>query len=197
MNKKKILPVVITAALLGVILATVSLNRKTDKSGDLTLHDSTVKEVESMVRLCSMDIYEETPVKATIGSRHLFGRITLRGSVTFDIEHLAIDMTGDTIVVKLPPERVEILESTDKDSYIVIDTWNDHILGSGKFTTAEENKIKEKVKQNAIKNIYRKGYVKRARAEAVDNLTRMLTNVTSKPVKVIDPMPEGNRSHAR
>lgn len=94
--------------------------------------------------------------------------------------------------MQLPPEKVEILESTDKDSYIVIDTWNDRFMGSGSFTTAEENKIKEKVKQNAIKSIYRKGYVKRARAEAAENLTAMLSALTSKPVVVTDPTPEGN-----
>lgn len=193
MKTKKIFPIIAAAILLGGILLIVSLNRKSSRqSGDLTVDGAMVKEVESMVRLCSMDIYEETPVKATIGNRHLFGRITLKGSITFDLERIALKMSGDTLRVQLPPEKVEILESTDKDSYIVIDTWNDRFMGSGSFTTAEENKIKEKVKQNAIKSIYRKGYVKRARAEAAENLTAMLPALTSKPVVVTDPTPEGN-----
>lgn len=193
MKTKKIFPIIAAAILLGGILLVVSLNRKSSRqSGDLTIDGAMVKEVESMVRLCSMDIYEETPVKATIGNRHLFGRITLKGSITFDLERISLKMSGDTLRVQLPPEKVEILESTDKDSYIVIDTWNDRFMGSGSFTTAEENKIKEKVKQNAIKSIYRKGYVKRARAEAAENLTAMLSALTSKPVVVTDPTPEGN-----
>lgn len=193
MKTKKIFPIIAAATLLGGILLIVSLNRKSSRqSGDLTIDGAMVKEVESMVRLCSMDIYEETPVKATIGNRHLFGRITLKGSITFDLERIALKMSGDTLRVQLPPEKVEILESTDKDSYIVIDTWNDRFMGSGSFTTAEENKIKEKVKQNAIKSIYRKGYVKRARAEAAENLTAMLSALTSKPVVVTDPTPDGN-----
>jgi len=193
MKTKKIFPIIAAAILLGGILLIVSLNRKSSRqSGDLTVDGAMVKEVESMVRLCSMDIYEETPVKATIGNRHLFGRITLKGSITFDLERIVLKMSGDTLRVQLPPEKVEILESTDKDSYIVIDTWNDRFMGSGSFTTAEENKIKEKVKQNAIKSIYRKGYVKRARAEAAENLTAMLSALTSKPVVVTDPTPDGN-----
>lgn len=193
MKTKKIFPIIAAAILLGGILLIVSLNRKSSQqSGDITIDGAMVKEVESMVRLCSMDIYEETPVKATIGNRHLFGRITLKGSITFDLERIALKMSGDTLRVQLPPEKVEILESTDKDSYIVIDTWNDRFMGSGSFTTAEENKIKEKVKQNAIKSIYRKGYVKRARAEAAENLTAMLSALTSKPVVVTDPTPDGN-----
>lgn len=193
MKTKKIFPIIAAAILLGGILLIVSHNRKSSQqSGDITIDGAMVKEVESMVRLCSMDIYEETPVKATIGNRHLFGRITLKGSITFDLERIVLKMSGDTLRVQLPPEKVEILESTDKDSYIVIDTWNDRFMGSGSFTTAEENKIKEKVKQNAIKSIYRKGYVKRARAEAAENLTAMLSALTSKPVVVTDPTPEGN-----
>lgn len=193
MKTKKIFPIIAAAILLGGILLIVSLNRKSSRqSGDLTIDGAIVKEVESMVRLCSMDIYEETPVKATIGNRHLFGRITLKGSITFDLERIVLKMSGDTLRVQLPPEKVEILESTDKDSYIVIDTWNDRFMGSGCFTTAEENKIKEKVKQNSIKSIYRKGYVKRARAEAAENLAAMLSALTSKPVVVTDPTPEGN-----
>lgn len=193
MKTKKIFPIIAAAILLGGILLIVSLNRKSSQqSGDLTIDGAMVKEVESMVRLCSMDIYEETPVKATIGNRHLFGRITLKGSITFDLERIALKMSGDTLRVQLPLEKVEILESTDKDSYIVIDTWNDRFMGSGSFTTAEENKIKEKVKQNAIKSVYRKGYVKRARAEAAENLTAMLSALTSKPVVVTDPTPDGN-----
>lgn len=193
MKTKKIFPIIAAAILLGGILLIVSLNRKSSQqSGDITIDGAMVKEVESMVRLCSMDIYEETPVKATIGNRHLFGRITIKGSITFDLERIVLKMSGDTLRVQLPPEKVEILESTDKDSYIVIDTWNDRFMGSGSFTTAEENKIKEKVKQNAIKSIYRKGYVKRARAEAAENLTAMLSALTSKPVVVTDPIPEGN-----
>lgn len=115
MKTKKIFPIIAAAILLGGILLIVSLNRKSSRqSGDLTIDGAMVKEVESMVRLCSMDIYEETPVKATIGNRHLFGRITLKGSITFDLERIALKMSGDTLRVQLPPEKVEILESTDQ-----------------------------------------------------------------------------------
>ena len=115
MKTKKIFPIIAAAILLGGILLIVSLNRKSSQqSGDLTIDGAMVKEVESMVRLCSMDIYEETPVKATIGNRHLFGRITLKGSITFDLERIVLKMSGDTLRVQLPPEKVEILESTDK-----------------------------------------------------------------------------------
>lgn len=163
----------------------------TPKEEDRDIMDSTVKEIKSMVKLCSADIYEEVPIKASIGNRHIFARVTLKGTISFDIERLDIDQEGDTLHVALPPEEIEILESTDKDSYIVIDTWSDKLMGNSRFTTEEENKIKEKVKQNAIKNIYAKGYVRQARAEAAANLGNMISTLTTKPVKVTDPTPGG------
>lgn len=178
--------IIIAAAAAGIAWRYMSTG---DESPDI--REATVSEIKSMVSLCSMDIYRETPIKAHIGSRHIFARITLQGSVTFDIEHLTIDSAGDTLRVELPPENVEIFESTDKNSYVVIDTWNDRTTGSAHFTVAEENKIKEQVKKNAVKNLYRNGFIRQARAEATANLSRMLSAVTGKRVIVTDPTPGG------
>ena len=190
------LQLIILSAILGGLAAGAAWFFITRDSDSVNIHDATLKEVRSMVRLCSMEIYEDVPVKASIGSRHIFARVTLTGSISFDLEKIGIENKGDTLYVELPPETVEILESTGKDSYIVIDTWNDKIMGSSRFTAAEENKIKEKIRQNAVKNIYRKGYVKRARAEAVTNLTAMLSAFTGKTVIVTDPTPDGKRQPA-
>lgn len=186
------LQLIIVSAILGGIAAGVAWYFISKDSDSVEIHEATLKEVKSMVSLCTMEIYEDVPVKAHIGNKHIFARVTLTGTVSFDIEKLDIDSKGDTLYVKLPPEKVEILESTGKDSYTVIDTWNDRMMGNKRFTAAEENKIKDKVRQNAIKNIYRKGYVRRARAEAVTNLTRMLSAFTDKTVIVTDPAPNGN-----
>ena len=157
------------------------------------LHDAKVKDVKSMVQLCSVDFVEDVPVKASIGPRHFFGRETLTGSISFDLENLQQTQQGDTLSVVLPPEIVEIYESTDANSYLVIDTWNDEFMGSSNFTTAEENSIKSKVADNFRKSVYAKGYVKRARAEAVTNLKSMLSGLTGKTVIVTDPTPEGTQ----
>ena len=73
----------------------------------------------------------------------------------------------------------------------MIDTWNDSFMGSSKFTTAEENAIKSKARLQFIRRIYAKGYVRRARAEAVANLRTLLSAATGRPVEVIDPTPDG------
>ena len=190
MKSKNIITLIAVIALAAAVAGIIWYKMSPD-SDSTDIREATVSDVKSMVKLCSMDIYQETPIKAHIGRRHIFARVTLQGSVTFDIERLAIDSVGDTLRVELPPENVEIFESTEKNSYVVIDTWNDRTLGSTHFTAAEENKIKEQVKKNAIKNLYRKGFIRQARAEATGNLSRMLSAVTGKPVIVTDPTPEG------
>lgn len=153
-----------------------------------------IVDVRPMVELCSMEIYEDVPVKAHIGKRHIFARETLTGSISFDIDSISTRWCGDTLVVALPPEKVTVYESTDSDSYKVIDTWNDQWLRSSNFTTAEENDIKRKVVEAWRLSLYDRGYVKRARNEAVKNLEGMLRPfVDGKEVRVEDPSPAGYR----
>lgn len=175
--------------LLGALGAWWALSPKASRA---TMHDAAITDISPMVRLCSVDIYEDIPIKASIGPRHMFARATVNGSITFDLEDLHIREQGDTITVTLPREIVEIHESTEPGSYLVIDTWNDNIFGSDNISTTEENKIKAKVRENFRRKVYAKGYVKRARAEATANLTAMLSGLTGKTVVVNDPTPDGN-----
>lgn len=157
----------------------------------VTLHDATIKEVKDMARLCTVEIYEEVPVRGHVGQRHLVAREVLVGNISFDLEGLAMDSSSDTIRVTLPREIVEIRESTEPGSYTVIDNWNDSFMGNANITTEEENKMKKLTLDSFVKAVYAKGYVKRARAEAVANLTSLLSSMTGKPVVVTDPSPEG------
>ena len=74
------------------------------------------------MELCTVEFIEDVPIKAHIGTRHIFARTTLSGFISFDLDSAATRMKGDTIVVILPPETVEIHESTQPGSYEVIDT---------------------------------------------------------------------------
>lgn len=159
----------------------------------VTMHDAVISDLTPMARLCALDIYEDVPIKAHIGKKHIFARATLNATITFDLEGVKPEMRGDTLFVTLPPERIDIYESTEPGAYVVIDTWTDGLFGSSNFTTAEENSIKAKVRDNFRAKAYAKGYVARARKEAVANLTSMLGGLTGKPVVVTDPTPEGNR----
>lgn len=158
----------------------------------VTVHEGKISDIKPMVQLCALEVYEDVPVKGTVDTRHLFAKAAVNASISFDLEKLEQREQGDTLFVTLPPEIVEVRESTEPGAYIVIDTWNDEFFGSSNITTAEENSFKAKARENFRKSIYDKGLVRRARSEAVRNLTDMLSAMMNRPVVVSDPTPEGN-----
>lgn len=166
--------------------------RRPDEIEVLPSHPGDVKE---MVRLCSMEIYNEVPVLDTVNSKVMFAVQKQSGSISFDVEHLEIDDIGDTVRIQLPREIVEINESTEKNSWEVIDTkaiGPMSILRSDKFTLEEENRVKAKLKAKSIKRLYANGTVRQARMDAVENLTRLMQAAYRKTVIVSDPTPEGS-----
>ncbi|MDE6741373.1 MAG: hypothetical protein K2J58_03470, partial [Muribaculaceae bacterium] len=150
--------------------------------------------VKEMVRLCSMEIYNEVPVLDTVNFKVMFAIQKQSGSISFDVEHLIVNDSGDTVRIQLPREIVEVNESTEKNSWLVMDTkaiGPMSILRSNKFSLEEENRVKAKLKANSIKRLYSNGTVRQARKDAVDNLTRLMETAYRKPVIVSDPTPDG------
>ena len=145
-----------------------------EKRPPARIEEARIVDIRPMVRLLVTELHEDYPVRAHIGRKHIFARTTLEGTIGFDVEKTEQRWSGDTLFVTLPPEIVEVRESTGKNSYEVIDTWNERFLGSTNFTAGEENEIMEKVRKNWVDSVYRRGYVARARREAVENLRGML-----------------------
>lgn len=182
----------VIAAGIAVACILVYKNRGTE-GDDVKVEKGVVTDIRPLIRLCTMDFYEDVPVRGTVGKKHIFARETLTGSISFDLDSIEQSMRGDTLVVTLAAEVVEIYESTDPKSYEVIDTWNDSLFGSDNFTAAEENKVKQQVKDSFRKTVYKRGYVREARRQAVENLQSMLVALRGgKPAVVTDPTPEGN-----
>lgn len=162
------------------------------KGNNIEVSKGKIKNVESLVQLCTVDFYYEVPVKDTVNFKMLFGIQKQQGSISFDIDRLEIDAQGDTVRIVLPPEIIEIRESTEKDSWQVIDTKGLTILTRDKLTDEEENLIKSHIRQKSIRRLYQNGTVRRARAEAVSNLSSLMEKIYRKPVVVIDPTPSGS-----
>lgn len=152
----------------------------------VAMRQAAISRIEPMVRLCTVDIYQDLPIRGHVGKNHIFARCRLEGSISFDIEKLAHSMSGDTLVVKLPPEIVELREATEPNSYEVIDRWSEKFLGSGAMTAAQENSIKRQAIEKYRQRLYRDGIVSRARASASRRLASMLTTATQGPVLVIE-----------
>ena len=168
--------------------------RRFNRPEEIEVLPSRPGDVREMVRLCSMEIYNEVPVLDTVNFKVMFAVQKQSGSISFDLEHINIDDTGDTVRIQLPREIVEVHESTERNAWQVIDTkaiGPMAILRSDRFSVDEENRVKAKLKTNSIKRLYTNGTVRQARKDAVDNLTRMMEAVYRRPVIVSDPTPFG------
>lgn len=155
-----------------------------------SVKETRMKEIREMVNLCTLEIMDEVALKDSINGKWLFARCRLNGRVGFDLEKLEFREKGDTLVVVLPPETVEIRESVSPGSYEVIDTWDDSLLGLGKLTAAEENALRRRQAARYRRMVYSRGYVSRARANAVATLTDLFS-LFDTPVVISDPSPEG------
>lgn len=153
-----------------------------------------VKAISNMVELCTADIHEEIPIKDSINGKWLVARQVVEGRVRFDIENLKTEERGDTLLVYLPRERVDILENAGPEAYQVLDTWDGKsMLFPRTLTAAEENAVKKRWQNRIRKKIYARGYVARARREALATLTPLLQAISDpgQVIIVIDPTPSG------
>ncbi|MDE6649838.1 MAG: hypothetical protein K2K45_07905 [Muribaculaceae bacterium] len=190
---KYAIPLILTVL---IVFAGWLLYRKIQKPEEIEIFQSRPGDVMEMARLCSMELYNEVSILDTVNSKVMFAVQKQAGSISFDMEHLQIDDTGDTIRIILPPEIVEVHEASEKNAWQVIDTkaiGPMAILRSNKFTISEENRVKSKIKTNAIKRLYANGTVRQARKDAVKNLSLMMEGIYRRPVIVTDPTPEGSQ----
>lgn len=181
--------IAISAAIVALIVAICWLAKKYNEApqaNTVKLHAAMIQDIKPMFRLCTLEVREDYPLNERIGSKHIFAKISLRGTIDFDISNLRTESRGDTLVVFMPQEIIDVKESTEPNSYQVIDTWNDNILGSNTLTTAEENRVKQRITHRFRKLMYEKGYVQRARQEARANLTSMVQAAFNTPVLIVE-----------
>lgn len=153
-----------------------------------------IRKIETMAQLCAIDFYNEVPVLDTINNKVLFAVQKQKGSISFDLENMKMETDGDTIMLTLSPEIIELFEATEDNSWEVIDTkyiGSMSMFHSDRLSDDEENEIKRKIKDNSIKLLYDNGTIERARYEGANNLQSLMEKVYKKPAKVIDPTPKG------
>lgn len=188
---KYIIPLILAAA---IAFLGWQLYRYMQRPDEIEVLPSKPGDVKEMARLCSMEIYNEVSVLDTVNSKVIFAVQKQSGSISFDMENLQVDDSGDTVKIILPSEIVEVYESDEKNAWEVIDSkaiGPMAFLRSNKFTSAEENRVKSKIKAKAIHRLYSNGTVRQARKDAVENLTRLMEGIYRKPVLVSDPTPNG------
>lgn len=188
---KYIIPFVLAAA---IAFLGWQLYRFMQRPDEIEVLPSKPGDVKEMARLCSMEIYNEVSVLDTVNYKVIFAVQKQSGNISFDMENLKVDDSGDTVKIILPREIVEVYESNEKNAWEVIDTkaiGPMAFLRSNKLSSAEENRVKSKIKAKAIRRLYSNGTVRQARKDAVENLTRLMEGIYRKPVLVSDPTPNG------
>ncbi|MDE5887345.1 MAG: DUF4230 domain-containing protein [Muribaculaceae bacterium] len=187
---KYILPVLIMAAVGIAIWIWLPENKPDD---GIRLQQARIKSISSMIELCTLDVHEEMAIKDSINGKWIVARQTIEGRVRFNLDSLKVEERGDTLVVMLPPERVDILEGAESDSYQVLDTWDGtRNLFPRTMTAAEENAIKRRWQKKARERIYERGYVKMAREDAKKTLISLF-EATGQPIIILDPLPSPRR----
>lgn len=165
------------------------LNRPVERE-DFETEPSRLKEIREMADLCTLDFHEEIAIKDQADGKWIVAKMTVEGSVRYDLDSLRFEERGDTVMVTLPKERIEILESAEPGSYEVLDSWDQKRIAFGrKLTAAEENGIKQRARGHLEQTLRSRGYVKRARENASATLRPLLQHLyPSRPVKIEFPL---------
>lgn len=196
----RIMVVLMAAATVGFVLWYCN---RIEERDDFSTREAKVKQIEQMIDLCALDLHEEVAVKDSVNGKWIVARQVIEGRVRFDLDSLRIEEKGDTTVVYLPSERVEVMENASPGAYEVYDSWDGtRPLFGRTLTAAEENVLKRRWQKRMEQRIYDRGYVRRARANAVSSLTPLFSAMRGPsgkqgPVIVVDPCPEGFRQPAR
>ncbi|MDR2918501.1 MAG: DUF4230 domain-containing protein [Tannerella sp.] len=154
-----------------------------------------IEEIKQAVKLSTLDITMEDIYKDTVNIKGVVSRIKAQIYIRFDIENIPMVEHGDTLIVQLPPECIEIYESTSNSSEI-LDVWNLQFPEEPVETplsTAEENYIKQRYKQRIENQMYEKGYVKRARENALQSLAILFSKFRDHVI-IVDNYPDGWRN---
>lgn len=186
-----LLPVTLFLAVALIVVCIIAFrsgNSAPAESTKMTLTPARIRSVTQMARLTSLELDEETGLKDTINGKGIFAIVKLKGTISFDVENLRIDSVGiDSLRVFLPKEKIEYLESTDSASYRIVDVWNiKYPYITAKLSTAEENTLKKRLIKRKISQAYSKGYIKRARENAVATLNSIYSAMPGVKIEVVD-----------
>lgn len=193
MKKILLLKIIVGLAILATAAWAVKVYILDDHYDNFEVDAASIKQLTMTVKLSSLEIHDEAVLKDSINGKWLVAKESVDGAVTIDLEQAEVTMQGDTAVITLPVEKVEVYESSEPDSYEIIDTYDTKGgFNDRKMTAAEENKLKQDYRKRIIDGIYKRGLVRRARANAVNTLTTLFGNMNL-PVKVVDNTPEGTR----
>lgn len=184
--KPKIIAAIITVSVIVGTAAGLLLycDRQTETNGgytDFQIDEARINSIRNMVSLCTLEIDEEMAFKDSINGKWVVARERVRGRIKYDLEKLRIEHQGDTMLVYLPEETIEIRENESPDSYEILDYWDGkQTLFPRPLTTREENILKRRWASRIENNIRQQGYLKKARYDAMTLLVPLFHTLRGK-----------------
>jgi len=157
-----------------------------------------VGEIQQMVKLSTLEIMTDEIFKDTVQIKGVVSRVRAHVYIGFDIENLPMTERGDTLFVQLPREIIEVREATE-NGYQVLDVWNVQMPDEPvptPLSTAEENILKRRLRRRITAQAYERGYVRRARENALRSLSALFAGFREHVV-IIDRYPDGWREEHR
>ncbi|MDE6061320.1 MAG: hypothetical protein K2G00_00975, partial [Duncaniella sp.] len=112
---KKYFSLYVTGIILIVVLALgggLYLWRSSTESTNMAISETKLSEIKDMLKLCTMEVRDDVAIKDSINGKWIFAKATVNGYIRFDLEKLDYQVKNDSVVIILPPEEIEIYESS-------------------------------------------------------------------------------------
>lgn len=184
--------IIVTLLVLGFVFIRHLHRKKADETTHRVLY-SAITDVQSVVRVTSIEGIRSVPVKYEKDGIGAFAVGTYRYRISYDVEQMDAFVSGDSIIVRLPKEKVTILEDEQK-GFKVLDVWGTNIFSrfaGPKLTIQNENVMRSKAQAQVRSDLNSEGIITQARSHAMTLISDMLSLV---PGTVIvlgpdDPLP--------
>lgn len=184
--------VLVVLLIIGMLISKHIHKRNSDETTHRVL-SSAIADVQSVVRVTSLEGIRSVPVKYEKDGTGAFGVGTYRFRISYDVENMDAYVQGDSIIVRLPKEKVTILED-EHQGFRVLDVWGTNIFSrfSGpRLTIANENMMRSTAMAQVKSDLKNEGIISQARSHAMSIISNMLSLV---PGTVIvlgpdDPLP--------
>lgn len=162
----------------GLLISAHLRGRRASETTHRILH-STIADVQSIVRITSLEGVRSVPVKYEKNGVGAFGIGSYRFHISYDVERLESYIQGDTIVVRLPHETVTILED-EGQGFKVLDVWGTNVLSrmaGPRLSIEQENQMRSQAMAQVRSDLKHEGVISQARSHALTLISDMLSLV--------------------
>lgn len=149
-----------------------------------------ITHIKEMIRLNTFEMVNEFVYKDTLDDIGVVYNIKSRITIGFDLDNLKYRETDGVLEVELPPANVIDIHSLDCR---LLDCYNTgftgDLFGTPDVSPQQWSQIRSNMGKFIKQEIQRKGYVERARKNAIDNLAQLF-HALKGDVRIIDSQPE-------